>query len=129
VKTSRYHCAIAVPITWTPHPGLYQINLLWPSRIDRAFLRRYARSMNEIERQVPAGLIEQWAVHLRRQRSRAADTIWLLDNGFTVHDGRNGVPSADASARVRAEQEAVVAEVSALLDQYDAINLRGSQFP
>jgi hypothetical protein len=85
--------------------------------------------MNEIERQVPAGLIEQWAVHLRRQRSRAADTIWLLDNGFTVHDGRNGLTSADASARVRAEQEAVVAEVSALLDQYDAINLRGSQFP
>jgi hypothetical protein len=129
VKTSRYYCAIAVPVTWTSHPGLHQINLLPPSRIDRAFLRRYARSMNEIERQVPAGLIEQWAVHLRRQRSRAADTIWLLDNGFTVHDGRNGVPSADASARVRAEQEAVVAEVSALLDQYDAINLRGSQFP
>ncbi|RYF06140.1 MAG: hypothetical protein EOO77_27330 [Oxalobacteraceae bacterium] len=84
--------------------------------------------MGEIERQVPAGLIEQWAVHLRRQRSRAADTIWLLDNGFTVHDGRNGVATVEASARVRAEQEVIVAEVSALLDQYDAINLRGSQF-
>jgi hypothetical protein len=84
--------------------------------------------MGEIERQVPAGLIEQWAVHLRRQRSRAADTIWLLDNGFTVHDGRNGVATVEASVRVRAEQEVIVAEVSALLDQYDAINLRGSQF-
>jgi len=84
--------------------------------------------MGEIERQVPAGLIEQWAVHLRRERSRAADTIWLLDNGFTVHDGRNGVATVEASARVRAEQEVIVAEVSALLDQYDAINLRGSQF-
>jgi hypothetical protein len=84
--------------------------------------------MGEIERQVPAGLIEQGAVHLRRQRSRAADTIWLLDNGFTVHDGRNGVATVEASARVRAEQEVIVAEVSALLDQYDAINLRGSQF-
>ena len=63
-----------------------------------------------------------------RQRSRAADTIWLLDNGFTVHDGRNGVATVEASARVRAEQEVIVAEVSALLDQYDAINLRGSQF-
>ena len=84
--------------------------------------------MGEIERQVPAGLIEQWAVHLRRQRSRAADTIWLLDNRFTVHDGRNGVATVEASARVRAEQEVIVAEVSALLDQYDAINLRGSQF-
>ncbi len=82
--------------------------------------------MGEIERQVPAGLIEQWAVHLRRQRSRAADTIWLLDNGFTIHDGRDGVATTDASARVRQEQEAIVAEVSALLDQYDAINLRGA---
>jgi len=84
--------------------------------------------MGEIERQVPAGLIEQWAVHLRRQRSRAADTIWLIDNGFSVHDGRNGVATADASARVRKEQAAIVVEVTALLDQYDAINLRGSQF-
>ncbi|WP_242137132.1 hypothetical protein [Sphingomonas sp. TREG-RG-20F-R18-01] len=83
--------------------------------------------MGEIERQVPAGLIEQWAVHLRRQRSRAADTIWLLDNGFTIHDGRDGVPTADATARVRREQQEVVAEVSALLDQYDAINLRGAR--
>jgi hypothetical protein len=84
--------------------------------------------MGEIERQVPAGLIEQWAAHLRRQRSRAADTIWLIDNGFSVHDGRNGVPTADASARVRKEQASIVEEVTALLDQYDAINLRGSQF-
>ena len=84
--------------------------------------------MGEIERQVPAGLIEQWAVHLRRQRSRAADTIWLLDNGFTVHDGRDGVPTADATARVRKEQTEIVDDVNALLEQYDAINLRGSQF-
>jgi hypothetical protein len=84
--------------------------------------------MGEIERQVPAGLIEQWAVHLRRQRSRAADTIWLLDNGFTVHDGRDGTPTADASARVRREQVEIVTDVTALLEQYEAINLRGSQF-
>lgn len=83
--------------------------------------------MGEIERLVPAGLIEQWAMHLRRQRARAMDTIWLIDNGFTVHDGREGQPIADASARVRAEQQTVIDEVSALLDQYDAINLRGSQ--
>ena len=84
--------------------------------------------MGEIERQVPAGLIEQWAVHLRRQRSRAADTIWLLDNGFTVHDGRDGTPTADASARVRREQVEIVTDVTALLEQYETINLRGSQF-
>lgn len=83
--------------------------------------------MGEIERLVPAGLIEQWAVHLRRQRSRAMDMVWLIDNGFTVHDGRDGVATANASARVRAEQQTVIDEVSALLDQYDAINLRGSQ--
>ena len=85
--------------------------------------------MGEIERLVPAGLIEQWAVHLRRQRARAMDTIWLIDNGFTVHDGRDGVAVADASGRVRTEQQTVIDEVSALLDQYDAINLRGSQIP
>jgi hypothetical protein len=84
--------------------------------------------MGEIERQVPAGLIEQWAVHLRRQRSRAADTIWLLDNGFTVHGGRDGTPTADESARVRREQVEIVTDVTALLEQYEAINLRGSQF-
>jgi len=83
--------------------------------------------MGEIERLVPAGLIEQWAVHLRRQRSRAMDMLWLIDNGFTLHDGRDGVAIADASARFRAEQQAVIDEVGTLLDQYDAINLRGSQ--
>ena len=83
--------------------------------------------MGEIERLVPAGLIEQWALHLRRQRSRAMDTLWLIDHGFSVHDGRDGVAIADASARVRAEQQVTIDEVSALLDQYDAINLRGSQ--
>ena len=83
--------------------------------------------MGEIERLVPAGLIEQWAVHLRRQRSRAMDLLWLIDNGFTLHDGRDGVAITDASARFRAEQQAVIDEVGTLLDQYDAINLRGSQ--
>lgn len=84
--------------------------------------------MGEIERLVPSGLIEQWAMHLRRQRSRAMDALWLIDNGFTVHDGRDGVAVADATARHRAEQEAVIAEVSRLLDQYDAINLRHPGF-
>lgn len=84
--------------------------------------------MGEIERLVPSGLIEQWAMHLRRQRSRAMDALWLIENGFTVHDGRDGVAVADATARHSAEQEAVIAEVSRLLDQYDAINLRHPGF-
>ena len=80
--------------------------------------------MGEIERVVPSGLIEQWAYHLRRQRARAMDTIWLIEKGFSVHEGRDGVATIDASDRTRREQQAVVDEVTALLDQYDAINLR-----
>jgi hypothetical protein len=80
--------------------------------------------MGEIERLVPSGLIEQWAYHLRRERARAADMIWLIEKGFTLHEGRDGVPTADASARILREQQEIVDEVTALLDQYDAINLR-----
>ena len=80
--------------------------------------------MGEIERLIPSGLIEQWAMHLRRQRSLAADAVWLIDNGFTVHDGRDGFPTDDATERYRGEYERVVTEVTRLLDQYDAVNLR-----
>lgn len=79
--------------------------------------------MGDLDRLVPAGIIEQWVYHLRRQRSRAADAIWLIDQGYTVHDGRNGVPTGDATARWRQEQETVIAEVDALLALYDGINL------
>jgi hypothetical protein len=48
----------------------------------------------------------------------------LVDrSGFTLHDGQDGVPSHDATARWRAEQETVVEEVTALLALYDEINL------
>ncbi|WP_267389258.1 hypothetical protein [Sphingomonas sp. GC_Shp_3] len=80
--------------------------------------------MVDVERLVPSGLIEQWAMHLRRQRSRAADAIWLIDNGFTIHDGRDGTPMDDATTRYRAEYEQIVSEVTSLLEQYDAVNLR-----
>ncbi|WP_267394993.1 MULTISPECIES: hypothetical protein [unclassified Sphingomonas] len=79
--------------------------------------------MGEIERLVPSSVVEQWVYHLRRQRARARDALWLLDQGFTVHDGRNGVPTADASARWRSEQEVIISEVNALLELYDSINL------
>jgi hypothetical protein len=79
--------------------------------------------MGEIDRLVPSGVIEQWVFHLRRQRARAADTIWLIDQGFTLHDGKCGTPTHDATARWRAEQETVIAEVSDLLKLYDGINL------
>ena len=79
--------------------------------------------MGDLDRLVPSGIIEQWVYHLRRQRSRAADTLWLIDHGYTLHDGRDGVPIDDATARWRAEQETVIAEVNALLALYDNINL------
>lgn len=79
--------------------------------------------MGEIDRLVPSGIIEQWVYHLRRQRARAADTIWLIDQGFTIHDGKNGVPTNDATARWRAEQSTIIAEVTDLLTLYDEINL------
>ncbi len=79
--------------------------------------------MGEIDRLVPSGIIEQWVYHLRRQRARAADTIWLIDQGFTIHDGKNGVPTNDATARWRTEQSTIIAEVTDLLTLYDEINL------
>lgn len=79
--------------------------------------------MGDLDRLVPSGIIEQWVFHLRRQRSRAADAIWLMDHGYTIHDGQYGVPQDDATARWRAEQETVITEVNALLALYDGINL------
>lgn len=81
--------------------------------------------MGEIERSVPAGTIEQWVMHLRRQRSRASDQIWLIEQGHTVHDGRDGIPTHDATLRVLAEQKTIVEEVNALLRLYDDLNLPG----
>jgi hypothetical protein len=83
----------------------------------------YGRQMGELERLVPSDIIEQWVYHLRRQRARAADAIWLFDTGYTVHDGKDGVPFNDATARHRGEAEVVIAEVTALLELYDGINL------
>lgn len=82
--------------------------------------------MVEIERSVPAGTIEQWVMHLRRQRSRALDMIWMIENGYTLHDGREGRPVADATPRVLAEQRAIVTEVTDLIGLYDRLNLAGS---
>jgi hypothetical protein len=83
----------------------------------------YRHAMGDLDRLVPSGIIEQWVYHLRRQRSRAADALWLIEQGFTLHDGQDGVPFHDATERWRAEQETVVEEVTALLALYDGINL------
>jgi hypothetical protein len=83
----------------------------------------YRDAMGDLDRLVPSGIIEQWVYHLRRQRSRATDALWLIEQGFTLHDGQDGVPFHDATERWRAEQETVVEEVTALLALYDEINL------
>ena len=84
-----------------------------------------ASTMGEIERSVPAGTIERWVMHMRQQRARARDAIWLMAQGYTLHDGRNGVPTGDATKRHMAEQRAIVEEVDSLLKLYDELNLPG----
>jgi len=75
-----------------------------------------------MDRTVPSEVIEQWIVHLRRQRSRALDAIWLIEKGASLHDGRNGVPTSDATARWLSEQQQVVTDVDLLLQSYESIN-------
>jgi hypothetical protein len=76
-----------------------------------------------MDRTVPSEIIEQWIVHLRRQRSRALDLIWLIEKGASLHDGRDGVPTSDATARWLREQEQVVIDVDVLLGSYESINV------
>jgi hypothetical protein len=45
-----------------------------------------------------------------------------------MHDGKNGVPTQDATARYRQEQQTVIDEVTELLKLYDRINL-GKDIP
>ena len=75
-----------------------------------------------MKRQVPAEMVEQWMTHLRLQRTRARDMIWLIEQGATFHDGREGEPTHDATERWLAEQRTVVADVDRLVGLYDSIN-------
>lgn len=75
-----------------------------------------------MQRPVPAAIVEQWMTHLRLQRTRARDMIFLIEQGATLHDGRAGAPMHDATARWLSEQKTVVAEVDRLEGLYDSIN-------
>ena len=75
-----------------------------------------------MDRIVPVGIVEQWMAHVRLQRNRALDTIWLIEQGLTLHEGRAGEPLNDATARWLAEQKQVVADVDHLLSLYQSIN-------
>ncbi len=67
--------------------------------------------------------IEEWMTHLRLQRTRARDMIWLIEHGATLHDGRDGTPMQDATARWLSEQRQVVADVDRLVGLYDSANI------
>ena len=79
-----------------------------------------------MDRPVPSDVVEQWVAHLRQQRSRANDMIWLIENGATLHDGKNGKPLGDATQRWLSEQRTVVAEVDRLVGLYESLNTRAS---
>lgn len=75
-----------------------------------------------MDRVIPSDIVEQWMTHLRLERRRALDTIWLIEKGATLHDGREGQPTHDATARWLAEQKAVVTDVDSLLELYESLN-------
>ncbi|WP_447728776.1 hypothetical protein [Sphingomonas koreensis] len=75
-----------------------------------------------MDRPIPSDAVEQWMTHLRLQRTRARDMIWLIEKGATLHDGRNGVPTHDATRRWLTEQQLVVTEVDRLIELYDVLN-------
>ena len=75
-----------------------------------------------MDRVIPSDIVEQWMSHLRLQRSRARDAVWLIEHGATLHDGRDGTPMYDATERWLAEQREVIAEVDRLVALYDGVN-------
>lgn len=75
-----------------------------------------------MERMIPSDVVEQWMTHLRLQRTRARDMVFLIENGATLHDGRKGEPMTDATARWLSEQKTVIIEVDRLIGLYEAIN-------
>ncbi len=75
-----------------------------------------------MNRSVPSDIVEQWMAHLRLQRSRARDMVWLIEQGATLHDGRHGEPLEDATQRWLTEQRAVIADVDRMEQLYDSIS-------
>jgi len=76
-----------------------------------------------MDRTLSSDIIEQWMTHLRLQRSRARDMIWLIEHGATLHDGRDGEPMHDATERWLLEQRQVIADVDRLVGLYDVANV------
>ena len=75
-----------------------------------------------MDRPIPSDVVEQWITHLRLQRTRARDIVWLIEGGATLHDGRDGQPMHDATQRWLTEQREVISEVDRLVALYDGLN-------
>ncbi|QDZ08114.1 hypothetical protein FPZ24_11995 [Sphingomonas panacisoli] len=75
-----------------------------------------------MDRSIPSDVVEQWMTHLRLQRTRARDAVFLIEGGATLHDGRNGEAMHDATQRWLSEQREVIAEVDRLVALYDGLN-------
>ncbi|WP_069203896.1 hypothetical protein [Sphingomonas panacis] len=75
-----------------------------------------------MDRHIPSNVIEQWMTHLRLQRTRARDAIWLIEGGATLYDGREGLPMHDATQRWLNEQRQVVVDVDRLVALYDGLD-------
>lgn len=75
-----------------------------------------------MDRPISSDTVEQWMTHLRLQRTRARDMVWLIESGVTLHDGRKGEPMHDATERWLDEQKAVIADVDRLVALYDGAN-------
>lgn len=75
-----------------------------------------------LARSIPSDIVEQWMTHLRLQRARARDMVWLMEHGATLHDGRKGQAMTDATERWLSEQRDVIADVDRLLALYERIN-------
>ena len=75
-----------------------------------------------MDRPIPSDIVEQWMTHLRLQRTRARDAVWLIEGGATLHDGRNGLPLHDATQRWLTEQRDVIEQVDRLVALYDGLN-------
>jgi hypothetical protein len=76
-----------------------------------------------MDRPIPSDIVEQWMTHLRLQRTRARDMIWLIEKGATLHDGHDGHEMHDATERWLEEQRQVVADVDRLVGLYDGLNV------
>jgi hypothetical protein len=76
-----------------------------------------------MNRSIPSDTVEQWMTHLRLQRTRARDMVWLIERGATLHDGQEGAVMTDATQRWLSEQKDVIAETDRLLELYESINV------